>query len=299
MAYQTIMINNPAYLSVDSGRVKITQNNISNYLSLEDVACIILDNQKITVTSTLLSLAAENKVVIIVVGFNHIPNGLLLSYLPHSRQNQVLKLQIKTTQHFKNLLWQGIIRQKIINQAISCEKLTGNSGKLRELAKNVSIGDVANHEAEASRKYFLLIFGENFTRNCNHYANALLNYGYSIIRSLIAKIVVASGLLPSLGIHHDNELNSFNLVDDLIEPYRGFIDWYIIEAVSINFELNVNSKRQIVDILYHKINIDNKSMTVLNSIQVMVNSVILSLRTKQVTLLLPQLPEILERSNLD
>lgn len=219
--------------------------------------------------------------------------------MPHSRQNQVLKLQIKTTQHFKNLLWQGIIRQKIINQAISCEKITGNSGKLRELAKNVSIGDVANHEAEASRKYFLLIFGENFTRNCNHYANALLNYGYSIIRSLIAKIVVASGLLPSLGIHHDNELNSFNLVDDLIEPYRGFIDWYIIEAVSINFELNVNSKRQIVDILYHKINIDNKSMTVLNSIQVMVNSVILSLRTKQVTLLLPQLPEILERSNLD
>lgn len=299
MAYQTILINNPAYLSIDSGRVKITQNNVNSYLSLEDIACIIIDNQQITVTSALLSLAAENKVVLIVVGFNHIPNGVFLSYLPHSRQNQVLKLQIKTTQHFKNLLWQVIIRQKIINQAISCEKITGNSGKLRELAKNVSIGDVANHEAEASRKYFLLIFGENFTRNCNHCANALLNYGYSIIRSLIAKIVVASGLLPSLGIHHDNELNSFNLVDDLIEPYRGFIDWYIIEAVGINFELDVNSKRQIVDILYHKINIDNKSMTVLNSIQVMVNSVILSLRTKQVTLLLPQLPEILERSNLD
>ncbi|MBX9865494.1 MAG: type II CRISPR-associated endonuclease Cas1 [Burkholderiales bacterium] len=293
------MISNPAYLSLDSCRIKITQKQISNFLPVEDLACIVLDNPQITVTNGLLSLLSAKNIALIIIGDNHVPNGVLLSYLPHSRQNLVIKQQINATRYFNDVLWQFIIQQKIINQALVCEKLIGSCANLYNLAANVSIGDKNNHEAEASRKYFLLMFGKDFTRNCDDSINALLNYGYSVVRSLIARVVVAAGLLPTFGIHHDNELNAFNLVDDLIEPYRGFIDWYITAKIGVNQTLNARTKGQVIDILYHLIIIDNKSMTILNSIQVMVNSYVLSIKHKKNCLLLPQIPESIIRINLD
>lgn len=315
MTFRCVMISKPSYLRVAKSQLQITQEQDKFTVALEDIACIVINHYAISLTVSLLSECAENNIVVISCDKMHLPNGVFHSYLPHSRQNLVLQTQLNLSQPFKKRLWQSVIEQKITNQATSLERifpLSANITKLIHLAQTILSGDKNNNEAQASRIYFPSIFGDDFIRiNKNRLTivrddyldiNGLLNYAYTIIRSLICRSLVGYGLLPTLGIFHNNQLNAFNLADDFIEPYRPYIDWYVYILVedAQTLELSTKIKAQLVDILNHIVVIDNKLTTLLNSIDVMIKSFISCINDNNFQLIkLPSLPPWIERSNMD
>lgn len=313
MAFRTIMITKPCYLSTRNNQLYITQDEDRFNIPLEDIACIVIDNYAVTMSATLLANCASYNVVLISCDSAHLPNGIFHSYLPHSRQRLILDKQLGLSVAFKKRLWQKIVIQKIINQSECLCRIDKNHPsivKLNNLAKYVTSGDSNNHEAQASKIYFEAVFGGGFTRikkNSKKGAdnfqeiNASLNYTYSIIRSLICRSLVGYGFLPTLGLFHCSELNAFNLADDFIEPFRAYIDWYIctkaLEYQDANLLIH---KPDLVNVLNHIIHVDDKATTVLNACDVVVKSFANVINTNDVSQLkLPCLPIILEPSNMD
>lgn len=316
MTYRSVVISNPAYLKVLRLQLYVIVGDEQSTVPLEDIACIVLNHCQISLTGAVLSQCAEHNIVIISCDKSHLPNGVFYSYLPHSRQNLVLQQQLKLTLPFKKRLWQLIIKQKITNQAMIIANLglsLAVNQRLLKLVSNVTSGDKQNNEAYASSLYFPALFGSGFIRitknkpantSTKEYfnINAMLNYAYTIVRSLMCRSLVAYGLLPTLGIFHDNQLNAFNLADDFIEPYRAYIDWYVysIAMKRLSLVLDTPAKASLVDMLNHIIIIDNKSTTILNSIDVMVKSYVSCINEDDYGLIkLPQIPSTLERSNMD
>lgn len=314
MTFRSVMISNPSCLQINKSQLQITQDSNKFTVPLQDIACIILNHYAINLSGAVLSSCADNNIILISCDNTHLPNGIFHSFLPHSRQNLVLQRQLSLSQPFKKRLWQNIIEQKITNQASVIEKIYPASielTKLQHLAQTVLSGDKNNNEAQASKIYFPELFGRDFIRigknrntSNNEYQeiNGLLNYTYTIIRSLICRALVGYGLLPTLGLFHDNQFNAFNLADDFIEPYRPYIDWYIYELVNDKqtMELSPSIKAALIDILNHIIVIDNKLTTILNSIDLMIKSFISSINDNNHSLLkLPTLPPWIERSNMD
>jgi CRISPR-associated protein Cas1 len=315
MSYRTVVISNASYLQISKLQLQITQGDDIYTVPLEDIACIVLNHYQISLSANLLSGCATNNIVLISCDEKHLPDGIFHSYLSHSRQNLVLQKQINLSQAFKKRIWQAIVKQKIINQATVLEKTNsgGNdvSTKLLNLSYKISSGDKENREAQASRIYFPSLFGRDFIRldkfkysgdTIIQNINALLNYAYTIIRSLIIRCIVGYGLLPTLGIFHDNQMNAFNLADDFIEPFRAFIDWYVCTMVFENIEISLNktNKAKLIDSINFIIVIDGKNTTVINAIDIMLKSFITCINTNNYeALLLPSLPSKLERSNIN
>lgn len=316
MTYRSIIISNPARLQINRSQLQIIVGDNNHNVALEDVACIILNHYQIMLSGAVLASCAKNNVVLISCDEKHLPNGMFHSYLPHSRQNLVIQKQLGLTLPFKKRLWQIIIEQKILNQALVIERLGLSlmiSNQLYHLAGTVLSGDKQNNEAQASKLYFPTIFGIDFIRISKNKPvdessveykdiNAMLNYTYTIIRSLICRSLVGFGLLPTLGIFHDNQLNAFNLADDFIEPYRPYIDWYIYNLVNEKLEIGLSpvNKANLVDILNYIIMIDDKLTTVLNSIEVTIKSYISCINEDNYNLIkLPHIPPLVERSNMD
>lgn len=314
MAFRTIMITKPCYLSTRNNQLLITQDENKYNIPLEDIACILIDNYAITLSATLLANCASYNIVLISCDSTHLPNGVFHSYLPHSRQRLILNKQLGLSTVFKKRLWQKIVMQKIINQADCLERVAMDNkaiAKLTSLAKHVSSGDSTNHEAQASKIYFEALFGEGFLRIKKNTSkkvddeyqdiNASLNYTYSVIRSLVCRSLVGYGFLPTLGLFHCNELNAFNLADDFIEPFRAYIDWYIYSKALEHQEVNLlNYKPELVNILNYIITIDGKATTLLNACDMMIMSFVSVINTNDINKLkLPYLPNTLEFSNMD
>ncbi|MDX1352039.1 MAG: type II CRISPR-associated endonuclease Cas1 [Thiomicrorhabdus sp.] len=256
MAWRTLLITRPGYLSYKQQAMVIKQDEGEAKIALEDIAAIVLDNAQITITAQLLSALANQNIALISVDNTHTPNGIFLSYLPHSRALKVLRRQMELGKVHKKQLWQTIIQQKIRNQASVLKSIEAYSEAilLENMANKVKSGDPQNHEAQASQKYFKTVFGKGFIRRNESIINAALNYGYSIIRSAIARQLVAYGFLPALGLQHKSEQNSFNLADDLIEPYRPYIDYTVIQLIkgiaSEQKNLTTEMKAVLVEILH-------------------------------------------------
>jgi CRISPR-associated protein Cas1 len=319
MSYRSVMISNPAFLQVQDAQLQLTINNEKHCVPLQDIACIVLNNYQINVTGALLSACAEYNIVVISCDKKHVPNGIFHSFLPHSRQSLVLNRQINLTLPFKKRLWQIIIQRKIINQAQVLENLNiiANSDKLKIIMSKVLSGDSTNQEAYASKVYFPCIFGDDFiriTKNKNmgidgqsiNYINAMLNYTYTIVRSLICRSLVGYGFIPSLGLFHDNQLNAFNLADDFIEPIRPYVDLYIYSIIKLDAELMLHAdltavvKAKLVDILNYIIIIDEKKTTLLTAIDIMIKSFATVVQNNNYNLIkLPHIPKKIEKSNID
>jgi CRISPR-associated protein Cas1 len=318
MSYRSVMISNPAFLQVQDAQLTLTINNEKHFVPLQDIACMILNNYQINLTGALLSACAEYNIVIISCDKKHVPNGIFHSFLPHSRQSLVLDRQINLTVPFKKRLWRIIIQRKIMNQAQVLENLNfGNVDKLQNIINKVLSGDSTNQEAYASKIYFPSIFGDDFVRitknkNITHnnisinYVNAMLNYAYTIVRSLICRSLVGYGFMPSLGLFHDNQLNAFNLADDFIEPIRPYVDFYIYYLMMLDLELMTNVdltvavKAKLVDILNYMIIIDEKKTTLLTAIDIMIKSFATVMQTNNYNCIkLPYIPKKIEKSNID
>ena len=312
------MITSQAYISIKNKQLNIQSGDNNIHVPVDDIACVVLSNPQITITQSVLTSCAQNNVVLINCDDKHTPNGIYHSYLTHYRCNYVLQQQMMLTRDFKQNIWNKLLAQKIQNQAESLAKVHLEMDivkTLQQFAKEVAKnGDSQKYESQASRLYFRAMFGKDFIRitklrpklqhkniQIHQDINAMLNFGYTIVRSLICRSIVAYGLLPILGVFHDNNQNAYNLADDFIEPYRAYIDWYVY-SVFIQVEeagLTIAIKAKIVDVLNHIVIIDNKKTTLLNSVDIMVKSYINAINKYDYHLLkLPQLPIDIIRTNI-
>ncbi len=225
MAWKGLHITKPARLSLADGQICIKQDEGEVRSALEDIAFIVIDTPQATLSSALISAAMEAGVALVFSDERHTPSGLLLPFHRHHRQGAVARLQVEAKDGLKKRLWRDIVRAKIINQAAA---LAGaghaDAPTLKEIARHVEPGDPGNVEARAARFYWGRFFPDFTREDESDRRNKLLNYGYAVIRAGVARALVASGFVPALGLKHDGAANAFNLADDLVEPFRPFID---------------------------------------------------------------------------
>ena len=294
MAWRVIGISNPAQLSLKDHQLVIKQDEAVN-LPIEDIDALIIDGYGVTLTANLTTELATSGTTVVICDEKHLPASVLLPYSQHSRQAKVSRQQLAIGQALKKQLWRAIVTQKILNQAKVLEIFDYNAEPLEKLAGEVRSGDSDNRESIAARLYFSELL-DDATRRKPTWYNAALNYGYAMVRSHIARHIAARGLIASQGIFHRSGLNSFNLADDLIEPYRAAVDQYIITHVAPlhigdpDTSLTKEDRQRIVDILNFSVIIQGKKHTVKNAVELTVESFVQAIEADEVRpLKLPQI----------
>ena len=267
MIKKTLYFGNPAYLSLQNGQLIIKLPEVEGNPSLpesfkeqstiskpiEDIGLVVLDNKQITMTSGVLEALLENKTSIITCDSKSMPVGLMLPLYGNTVQNERFREQLDASLPLKKQLWQQTIKAKIMNQCAVLEQCFDDKFKCMQIwADDVKSGDSENMEARAAAFYWKILFGHisGFTRDRDGIPpNNLLNYGYAILRAVIARALVSSGLLPTLGIHHHNRYNAYCLADDIMEPYRPYVDelvFGLVKKYGNNIELTKDIKRELL-----------------------------------------------------
>lgn len=249
MIKKTLYFGNPAYLSLRNTQLVLQLPEVESNETLpfafkkqaertipvEDIAVVVIDNKRITITSGLLEALLENNCAVITCDSRSMPVGLMLPLCGNTTQNERFREQLDASLPLKKQLWQQTVRQKILNQADVLRRLRGENVKCMEVwANDVKSGDSENLEARAAAYYWKCMFPDilGFTRGREGVPpNNLLNYGYAILRAVVARGLVASGLLPTLGIHHHNRYNAYCLADDIMEPYRPYVDELVVRVM--------------------------------------------------------------------
>lgn len=249
MIKRTLNFINPVYLSYNNGQLVVKFPEVENNSTLpdsfkkknittipvEDIGVIVLEHPQITITHTLLGALMDNNTAVLTCNASRMPTGLFLSLEGNSVQNERFKEQIGSSEPLRKQLWQQTIKQKISNQAALLSSNGIESENMRHWSSKVKSGDPDNYEARAAVYYWANIFSpyiNNFLRNPDGTPpNNLLNYGYAILRAVVARGLVTSGLLPTLGIHHHNRYNAYCLADDIMEPFRPYVDKVVLDIV--------------------------------------------------------------------
>jgi CRISPR-associated protein Cas1 len=225
MAWKGLHLTQAARLSLADNQVCVKQDAGEVRLALEDIAWIVIDTPQATLTSALMAACMEAGIAIVVTDERHTPSGLVLPFHRHHRQGAVAKLQIEAKDSVKKRLWQALVRAKISNQAAALAALKHEeAATLKEIARHVEPDDPDNVEARAARFYWSRLFADFVRDDPADRRNKMLNYGYAVVRAGVARALVASGFLPAFGLKHDGAANAFNLADDMVEPFRPFVD---------------------------------------------------------------------------
>lgn len=221
-------------------------------IPLDDIAAVIANAHGISYTNNLLVALAQRGVPFVLCAANHNAVGMLLTLDGHHRQAQRIEAQIGASQPLKKRLWASLVKAKLAQQAAILEAIGAPTAPLSSLVGKVKSGDPDNMEGQGARRYWPLLFGSAFRRDQSMEGiNALLNYGYTVLRSATARAVVAAGLHPSIGIHHSNDGNAMRLVDDLMEPFRPLVDWRVWQLQKLGeTEVTPQTKRTLVHTLY-------------------------------------------------
>lgn len=292
MGYRNIKIDSNVKLHIKNQQLEIEMGECVS-IPLEDINCILIENQTVSLSSYLLQKLSQYGIALYVCDEKHLPNAVLLPMVRHSRHFKILKCQMNISKPLQKRLWQQVVIQKIKNQAL-CLKLLERDGaeELMKMAKEVQSGDRTHVEAKAAAFYFKNLFGFGFSRGDDHIINSALNYGYAIIRGLIARSIVCYGLEPSIGIFHSSELNSYNLADDMIEPFRPLVDVYVAEHFDIS-EVDIGLTPEIKKGLFGIINYDmlvkGEKRIISNSIDMLAASYSSALQGNRIELDLPEL----------
>ena len=273
MIKKTLYFGNPAYLSLRTGQmvIKLPEVESNDQLPevmkkraettkpIEDISVVVLDNRRITITQGLLEALLENNCAVITCDSHSLPVGLMLPLYGNSTQNERFRYQLEASLPLRKQLWQQTIKAKIENQAAVLSACSGTPVKnMKRWADDVRSGDPDNVEGHAAayywRNFFSTITGlEMFTRSREGMApNNILNYGYAILRAVVARALIASGMLPTLGIHHHNRYNAYCLADDIMEPYRPYVDEMVFAIVKDqgveNLQLTTTLKARLLSI---------------------------------------------------
>jgi CRISPR-associated protein Cas1 len=275
MIKRTLYFGNPAYLKTKNEQliVEILDTGETKSVPIEDIGIVILDHQQITITQAVMAKLLENNTALITCNQKHHPIGLQLCLDGHTLQSQIFKVQIAASVPLKKQLWQQTVAAKIQNQAALLSAERAESKYLVKLADTVKSADSTNNEAKAALYYWKHIFPDflQFTRDPEGVPpNNLLNYGYAIIRAIVARSLVASGLLPTLGIFHRNQYNAYCLADDIMEPFRPFADQVVCKIVRMNgkfLEMTPSMKTDLLSIPAMDVMIDGQKSPLMNAVQ--------------------------------
>ena len=247
MIKRTLCFSKPAYLSLRNSQLVIKLPEVETNSSLpesfkteatktipiEDIGIVVLDNKRITITQGVMEALLENNAAIVTCNESHLPIGMHLPLVGNSTQTERMRNQIEASLPLKKQLWQQTISAKILNQATILKQIRGSEVRnMLKWASEVKSGDSENLEARAAVYYWQNAFPmiENFSRSREGVSpNNLLNYGYAILRAIVARALVSSGLLTTLGIHHRNKYNAYCLADDIMEPYRPYVDRLVMQ----------------------------------------------------------------------
>ena len=248
MIKRTLYFGNPSYLSLRNAQLVLRLPEVSNNdtlpdtfkkaaertIPIEDIGVVVLDHSQITITQGLLEALLETNRAIITCDKSRLPVGLVLPLCGNTTQNERFRDQLNASLPLKKQLWQQTVQQKIANQAAILESRGIVAKNMRAWVGEVRSGDIDNMEARAAAYYWSSIFPhlDSFRRDRDgDPPNNLLNYGYAILRAVVARSLVISGLLPTLGIHHHNRYNAYCLADDVMEPYRPYVDGLVCEIM--------------------------------------------------------------------
>ena len=264
MIKRTLYFGQAAYLSLRDGQllVRLPDEERSRSIPIEDIGVLILDHQQISITHGLMNALEAHKCALITCSASHMPSGLFLPLDAHSLQSERFQTQIEATLPLKKQLWQQTVRMKIQNQARVLEEVYAQpQTNMLAWVKQVRSGDPDNLEARAAAYYWANLFPSlpKFTREREESApNALLNYGYALLRAVVARSLVSVGLLPTLGIHHHNRYNAYCLADDIMEPYRPYVDKFVQEIYEREYPecLTKDIKHRLLTIMEQDVVID-------------------------------------------
>ncbi len=241
MIKKTLCFSNRAYLCCKDRQLVITVYDpvtgepSEHTRPIEDIGVIVIESEQVTLSSYLISSLLENKVAIIVCDQKHMPFGLMLPLVGNTEQTERFNAQIEASLPLKKQLWQQTIAMKIRNQAAVLKRVNNMEvGNMIAWSSQVRSGDSDNLEGRAAAYYWKNLFEDNpgfIRRQEGIDPNGLLNYGYAILRAIIARSLVASGLIPTLGIHHSNKYNAYCLADDIMEPYRPYVDLMVVDMI--------------------------------------------------------------------
>jgi CRISP-associated protein Cas1 len=261
MLKKTILLENKASLTTKNNQLVVKTDARESLIPIEDIGFLIVDHPEIYLSIPAMNFLIENNTSVIVCGKNHLPNGMFLNLNSHHIQQEIFKNQIEASQPLKKQLWQQTIVEKITNQGILLEKITGTPNSFPFLAGKVLSGDTNNMEGVAAGQYWKYFFDSSdselvlplhFKRErFGDYPNNFLNYGYAILRAATARALSGSGLLNTLGIHHKSKYNAFALADDIMEPFRPIVDEAVYHIMQNHEqqELTTTIKVQLLEIL--------------------------------------------------
>ena len=248
MIKRTIDISEPAYLHLKHQQLLIDkQGETIAQIPIEDLGVVILQNSAIVITQAVIIACQKNNVVMVFCDERHLPYSILLPISEgNNLHSKILQQQLLLTLPTKKRLWQQIVTQKIKGQVNTLIALGKTCAPLERLSENVKAGDPENIEAQAAQLYWKLLFGNEFRRDVElDGINSLLNYGYSIMRAMVARAIVSSGLHPTIGLNHHNQYNSLCLADDLMEPFRPWVDFKVYQMIKNNPELQVTKETKV------------------------------------------------------
>lgn len=298
MGWRILYIEDSEYLSLYLDNLKVRKDNQDILVPIADIHTLIIDNYKAVLSVNLINKCTEYKVNIILCGIDHLPQSVIYPSSGNNQAPKILKQQLSWKQKIKGLLHQSIVKKKIENQIKVLEhnhKSNEVIDKLKSYIEEVLPFDKSNREGLSAKIYFRELFGNNFIRFEEDPINFGLNYGYSIIRSQITKVIISRGLNSSIGIFHNGPSNNFNLSDDIIEIFRPIVDNYVYHNISINTLFSRQHRLDLIKLTTKKMIYENQQQTFLNIINIYVGKILECLRNNNICHLI--FPEIVLYDN--
>lgn len=291
MAFRNVYIENDVQMKIKNEQLVIRKETEEYTMPLEDINSICIESQRSNITTYTLKKCIEHDIILYVCDEKHLPTGVLVGMNNYSRQLKNIKLQIEMSKPLMKRIWQNIIQVKIQNQAECLRQLEkGGADLLDKMSVSVTSGDTENVEARAANLYFRCLFGKTFNRKIDCIENAALNYGYAIVRGIIARTLIMYGFEPAIGIFHHNQLNNFNLADDLIECFRPVVDLYVMSNIDFsNSELDSLNKKVLYNVVNTLVLIDGKKFNISGAIEYMIKSLSTSMNKNQNLIKVPYL----------
>lgn len=294
MIKKTIYLSRPFSVHLKNCQMELTDRESGEMrtVPIEDIGVVIIENQRVSMTVPVLNALSDNNAVVVFCNERMMPNSALLPYEGNSIQSEIYKFQIEAGEPQKKQLWKQIVEAKIRNQAAVLDAQGKDGALLKPLYSNVKSGDADNREGIAARIYWNNVFDESFVRdqNAEDGLNALLNYGYAILRAAVARAIVGSGLSLSFGLFHRNRYNAFPLADDLMEPFRPYVDSTVVGLWQKGIcEVNRESKVALLSVLTCDTMMDDVLRPLELGLTIMAASYVKCLRGDERKLTLPRL----------
>jgi CRISPR-associated protein Cas1 len=265
MIKRTLDISEQAYLHIKNHQLYVEKEGVTvAQVPIEDLGVLILQSKAIVLTQSVLSHCMENNVAVVCCDDRYLPVSVNLPlWTGNTLHTRVLRDQLAASTRTRNRLWKAIVKRKILEQALNLEMRGLATAGLERLARKVRNGDPENMEAQAAKRYWRAMFGADFRRNADEPGiNVLLNYGYAVLRAMIARALVGAGLHPSVGLHHSNQYNPLCLADDLMEPLRPWVDAAVSELTNCvdTPQINRDSKTRLLGMLAEQVRFGEKKM---------------------------------------